>query len=827
MAYNLGTAQGQIRVEYDSTGMRRYRDDTGRFVSEAEAMQRMMGRTDNAASRNTSSMGRLGGALRALGKGFLVMTKYVTIASVAIQSLASSAHLIAGILAAIAPAVGAGLALLPGIILAAVSAMLVLKAAMAGVGDALKAAVSGDAAKLAEATKGLAPNAAAFAVAVGVATKALKPMQQAIQNATFAGLAGQVPGITAGLKSVQAQAVGVGTSFSGIANQFGKFLQSSAFVDAVRASLQTVKGILDSITPGILPLLTGFANLAKHGLDMVTAFSGAGAALGKFGDFLGKFDIAGAFQKAGEALSPLIALAKDLGAILSTVFSAFSGPAGNALGLIGELVAKVADFARSQAGVEAFNALGRAISAIAGSAGDVLLSLLEALGPAVAAIAPLFTVLGRVLGSVLTTAIAALAPLVLELAQALNASLGPILPVIGDALRVVIAALQPLLGTLISGLTPVLIALSPVISALATALGGMLAAALEQITPILAELMPVFLNLAEQVGPQLVLLIGNLAKGFIAAAPAMFPMINLLVGSLVPVLNVVIPLLSYFIAGLATLIGWLAAIIGPIASFIGAFIQASQISAIITAVFNTVRTVVENVIRGAVQFVQQGIAGMKVAFSSLASAAVSVGQTFNNIKQAIINGLTQALGAVARFPGQVASALSGMGSLLFGAGQDLINGFINGIRSMAGRAAQAARDAVAAVPAAIKGALGISSPSKVAAALGREVPRGLALGILDTMDLIRRAAETAAAQVTIGLPRDFSASVSSAVTASFGAGNGTSSAPSPAPAASAAAGTVINQTVNAPQNMSPSEVARLAAARLALTISTGAVAPAV
>jgi phage-related protein len=827
MSYNLGTAQGQIRVEYDSSGMRRYRDDTGRFVSEAEAMQRMMGRTDSAADRNHSSLGRLGGALRAVGKGFLVMTKYITIGSVAIQSLVSAIHVLGPLLAALGPAVGAGLALLPAVVISAVSAIGVLKAALSGVGDALKAAVSGDAAKLAEATKGLAPNAAAFAVAVGAATKALKPMQQAIQQATFAGLAAQVPGIAAGLKTVQDQAAGLGTSFSGVANQFGKFLQGSAFINAVRLSLQTVKAILDSIVPGILPLLNGFATLAKHGLELVSVFDGAGAAMAKLGGFLGKFDLAAAFAGAGAALAPLISLAKDLGAILSTVFGAFSGPAGNALGLIGELVAKVAEFARSQAGVEAFNALGRAISAIAGSAGDVLLSLLTALGPAVAAIAPLFTVLGRVLGSVLTTAIAALAPLVLELAQALNAALGPILPVIGDALRVVIAALQPLLGTLISGLTPVLIALSPIIGALATALGDMLAAALGQITPIIAQLMPVFLNLAEQVGPQLVLLIGNLAKGFIAAAPAMFPMINLLVGALVPVLNVVIPLLSYFIAGLATLIGWLAAIIGPIANFIGAFIQASQISAIITAVFNTVRTVVENVIRGAVQFVQQGIAGMKVAFSSLASAAVSVGTTFNAIKQAIINGLTSALGAVARFPGQVASALSGMGSLLFGAGQDLINGFIAGIRSMAGAAAAAARAAVAAVPGAIKGALGISSPSKVAAALGREVPRGLALGILDTMDLIRRAAETAAGQVTLGLPRDFSASVSSAVTATLGAGNGTSSPVAPSVPAPVAAGTVINQTVNAPQNMSPSEVARLAAARLALTISTGAVAPAI
>lgn len=89
---------------------------------------------------------------------------------------------------------------------------------------------------------------------------------------------------------------------------------------------------------------------------------------------------------------------------------------------------------------------------------------------------------------------------------------------------------------------------------------------------------------------------------------------------------------------------------------------------------------------------------------------------------------------------------AGAGSWLVNAGRNVVFGLWNGIASLGGWL----RDRVSAfvsayVPAAIRNALGIASPSKVAAALGREVPAGLAVGILGGAGQVEAAAERIAA----------------------------------------------------------------------------------
>jgi hypothetical protein len=108
-------------------------------------------------------------------------------------------------------------------------------------------------------------------------------------------------------------------------------------------------------------------------------------------------------------------------------------------------------------------------------------------------------------------------------------------------------------------------------------------------------------------------------------------------------------------------------------------------------------------------------------------------------------------------PGRVVSAVGNLGTLLYSAGQDLVRGMIKGVGSMAGELAKKAKGLASSAVSSVKGALGINSPSKVMAALGRWAGLGLVQGLTGTTsqvaaaakktaDLVRQVVETANAQ---------------------------------------------------------------------------------
>lgn len=96
---------------------------------------------------------------------------------------------------------------------------------------------------------------------------------------------------------------------------------------------------------------------------------------------------------------------------------------------------------------------------------------------------------------------------------------------------------------------------------------------------------------------------------------------------------------------------------------------------------------------------------------------------------------------VAGLRSRITGPLSDAGSLLYNSGRNVVIGLWNGIASLGGwlwdRVSSFVRNNVSN---AVKGALGIASPSKVAADLGRRVPEGLAIGITSGNNLVESAA---------------------------------------------------------------------------------------
>jgi hypothetical protein len=88
------------------------------------------------------------------------------------------------------------------------------------------------------------------------------------------------------------------------------------------------------------------------------------------------------------------------------------------------------------------------------------------------------------------------------------------------------------------------------------------------------------------------------------------------------------------------------------------------------------------------------------AISSLAGQlSAKASAAWASVRSAFNSGIASAVALAASLPGRVASVLSGMAGALFAAGRNLIQGFVNGIRSMVGAAAQAAAGVVAGVRA--------------------------------------------------------------------------------------------------------------------------------
>lgn len=104
-------------------------------------------------------------------------------------------------------------------------------------------------------------------------------------------------------------------------------------------------------------------------------------------------------------------------------------------------------------------------------------------------------------------------------------------------------------------------------------------------------------------------------------------------------------------------------------------------------------------------------------------------QHWDAIKQGAVNGFNAVVDFVRGIPQRIVDGLGALGQLLYSAGQDLLNGLINGIRDKVAGAVTAVKDAVNGVIDGAKDLLGINSPSRVFMEIGAYTGEGFALGI--------------------------------------------------------------------------------------------------
>lgn len=98
-------------------------------------------------------------------------------------------------------------------------------------------------------------------------------------------------------------------------------------------------------------------------------------------------------------------------------------------------------------------------------------------------------------------------------------------------------------------------------------------------------------------------------------------------------------------------------------------------------------------------FFDGGLLGNIGSIDGFKSALGTVATAMGEMVSAVTSGVAEAVSVISTLPSQAVGVLSGLGGTLFSSGQALVQGFVNGIRSMIGAVAAAASELAGAVRA--------------------------------------------------------------------------------------------------------------------------------
>jgi len=240
-------AHADVKVDLDSSAASKKARVAGRKIGTSFTS----GLSKSLASAATIVRKALAGVFSLLAS----VTKWALLAAAIAQVAVVAGQFVGALL----PAVGI-VAALPAVVFAAGAALGVLKLALRGVGDALKAGFSGDAEKFAESLKGLAPAAQEAVKAIVGLKPALDALGKAVQGAFFAGFAAQIKSLaTLYLPLLQKQLPAIATALGAFVTKFALAAKLPAVVSAINDVLAGTARAFANASGGVGSLTTGLA----------------------------------------------------------------------------------------------------------------------------------------------------------------------------------------------------------------------------------------------------------------------------------------------------------------------------------------------------------------------------------------------------------------------------------------------------------------------------------------------------------------------------------------------------------------------------------------
>lgn len=308
-------------------------------------------------------------------------------------------------------------------------------------------------------------------------------------------------------------------------------------------------------------------------------------------------------------------------------------------------------------------------------------------------------------------------------------TIGPILSQIGTTFQ---TAFKPVVGIVQSQLLPALQPLMSALQNLSNAVLPVVMSAIQTIAPILSTITGQIMSTATQIARFLTPIINNVAQ---------------IIQTVLPAIQVLFQQSGTMIMGnIQAAFSFIQSVIQSVMNVISSII--STVLALVqgdwNGVWNGIKDIASNVWNGIGNIIKAGVNLIKNLVSNAlnlikgifesiwGAIGGTVSSWWNNITSSVSNGVNSMMSFITSIPSRIMGVFSGAGSWLLSAGQNIIQGLINGITNAIGGAISAVKDAVSNVIDAAKGILGIHSPSKVFdREIGRMIPAGLGRGVLE------------------------------------------------------------------------------------------------
>jgi phage-related protein len=173
----------------------------------------------------------------------------------------------------------------------------------------------------------------------------------------------------------------------------------------------------------------------------------------------------------------------------------------------------------------------------------------------------------------------------------------------------------------------------------------------------------------------------------------------------------------------------IVAIVALVAAIVIAYKKSDTIRKIVTVAWNGIKRAAVSVFGWLVSYIKTWVTLVRKALAGISAVVNWITGRFSGMRQAIVASFFAIVSFAASIAGRIRSAIGNVGSILYSVGQSIVRGLLNGIVSAWHWVTDKLHDLVGGLSKAAKKVLGIHSPSRVFAEIGKNIGAGLAGGI--------------------------------------------------------------------------------------------------
>ncbi|WKW87068.1 tape measure protein [Microbacterium phage Nicole72] len=498
-------------------------------------------------------------------------------------------------------------------------------------------------------------------------------------------------------------AAAMGQSFSGMLKNVGAALgrlgaafQAPAF-EAAKGLFPPIMAAIDQLTSVVGPLATALGERLAPAIDILKNALGSFDLSGFAANLTATDGAANGFLNALAPLSPLLlGIAGAMGPLLGSLpvigplFAGITAPVGLLVGALGALLVFKPDTL-----ISGFESIASAVPGMIDGLVGAISTLIPEMVNRIATNLPIFVNgILNVLTAAVPAIIGAIPTLVAAFAQMIPQVITTLMAAIPQLIMGALTLFQGIVQAVVLVIPQIVTSLVTMIPQLATALLSALpqiiTAALQLFMGIVQgviEAVPAIISAVLELLPVLLETVVGMIPDLINAALELF--LGIILGLAEAIPSIIAALLDLLPQLISTLIGMIPTLIqGAVTLFTG-IVEALPrvIPQIISALIGLAPVMVDALIQLVPQLIQAGVDLISGLVNGLLSAAGQVGETLLNIAKNAVGDFLSFLG------------INSPSRLMYGAGQDTMQGYINAVDDMADDASKSMLRALTPPPA--------------------------------------------------------------------------------------------------------------------------------